>query len=337
MDRLAVMFLSLACLAAAPPVRQAPAPATQPGTAAAEAEEFATFGVDVATPPGWQRLWEGRANTIARWSNGSAAARASAMMTLELEAANGRTLAQHAEALRKHFRDAQIGIHALVMGGQPAMRVTGKDADGNAAVDVLVTLNGEYIYTLTGVAAVPRLLPTAVMDEIARTMRFREIADPALAAAAREPVALFDRFTFAPLATMRPDTEPPPARTVYLRVADYRTAPPRAALSADIQILHNPRRLPLIDLAAQTTQRIAPGAAVAWDLTSSTTARAVSQPFTFGHPDGRRVHARLGLVRLRDDEVLYLHFGIGAEAPGSRAALESACALMIESVHPLAK
>ena len=378
-DRLIAITVAIACLAAAAPPAPAPpqapppapapaeaprqpsgaalaatAPATQVTSAAAVADEFATFGVDVRPPLGWQRTWEGRANMIARWSNATAdapapgrAPRATAVMTLELEPANGRTLAQYVAARQEQMRDAQVGIHALVMGGQPAMRITGRDASGNAAVDVLLTLNERAFYILSGYAAVPRLLPSGAMDEIAQTMKFVEPADPAAAVAPREPVTFLDRFRIAPLSTMRPSPEPAPARSVHLVVTDYRIVPPTTALSAEMQIIHNPNRLPLLDLGDQIARQVSPGTAVEWSemppaaepaaAAPPPSPRAISRPFTFARSDGRNVSRRLGLVRLSETEVLYINFVIGSEQPASRAAMEAACEARVASVVPVAR
>lgn len=345
-----LVAIALMTAAATADLAGAPAPVTQAApapvaAAAAAADEFATFGVAVQAPPGWQRLWEGRANMIARWSDAAPGARAparhraTAVMTLELEPANGRTLAQYVAARQEQVRDAQIGIHALVMGGQPAMRITGKDASGNAAVDVLLTLNDRHFYALTGYAAVPRLLPTAAMDEIARTMKFVEIADPAQAIAPREPVTFLDRFRIAPLRTMRPSSEPAPARSVSLLVHDYRTSPARAALSLDAQVIHNPNRLPLLDIADQIARHVAPDAGVEWVEmpATATSPRVMSRPFTFTHTDGSKVDARLALVRLSETEALYLNFAIGSPSAASRAAMESAAEAIVASITPVSR
>src|SRR5438128_12572973 len=94
-------------------------PATAP---AAGADEFATFGVALDPPAGWQRLWEGHNAMIARWSDAKPGSGATAMLTLELTPAKQRTLADYGDELRTQFRDAKVTSDPLVIGGGPALR-----------------------------------------------------------------------------------------------------------------------------------------------------------------------------------------------------------------------
>ncbi len=298
-------------------------------------DEFATFGVAVETPAGWHRIWEGRGNMVARWANAADSRRATAVITLELELANGRTLAQHAEELRRSFQNAQIGIHALTLGGAPAMRVTGKDATGSAAVDTLIALNDQYFYALTGYAAVPGLLPNEAIGAMSRSLKFVRPADPSTAIALRDPITLLERFKLSPLTTMRPDSEPPERGHVALMVTNYRTN--SADFLADISILGNPARLPLATLGQRLTEQASPRAPVEWGVMRSTPPRAISKPFTFPLPDRRQIHTCFGLVQLSDTEAVLLNMNIGPTDPAIRTAWEKACEQLVVSLEPLRK
>src|SRR5687768_76378 len=148
--RLLAMVCMLGCVAAAPAQPAPPAAPAASRAGDAEAKEFAAFGVAVEAPAGWTRASEVRPGMVARWTNEMPGKRANAGISLEVEPAEGKTLAQFTEEVRKHHRNGEIGIHALVMGGQPAMLVTGESPDSQSAVYILIALNGKYFYVLNG-------------------------------------------------------------------------------------------------------------------------------------------------------------------------------------------
>ena len=320
------------------------AQATQPSTRAGPSGEFASFGVALTPPAGWKRVPEGRTGMIARWARMAADGKANALLTIELEPVNaGQTAEQYAAEMAKRAGGTPAAT-AVAMGGQKTSIVTGAKT-GAMTLDSLVALHGKYVYVIAAFGDTPELIPRDEMNALAKSIRFSDLDDPSKHTELRgERFPLMNRFSIIPLATMRPNPQPPPKGSVG--ISTYNFAANRPDFIMDIQLIPNERKVSMADLQASFPGKLAPGKIVSWTKLDGGGAaaggrgagieRSISSTFEAQLGDKKQA-TRVALVRLGESDIALIFFSLVAPDPSARAAYEKASEQVVASIEPIGK
>ena len=321
-----------------------PPQVTQPATGAAMAAataggEFASFGVSLTPPAGWKRIPEGRTGMIARWARMGADGKATALLTLEMEPVKAPQTAEEYAAEMAKRAGGTAAASPVAMGGEKTTLVTGLKT-GGMSLDSLVALHGKYVYVIAAFGDTLELIPRNEMNALAKSIRFSELDDPSKHTELRsERFPLMNKFSIIPLATMRPNPQPPPKGSVG--ISTYNFAAGRPDFIMDIQMIPNERKVAMADLQNGFPGKLAAGKTLSWTKLgggggAGGAERSLSSTFEAQLGEQRQM-TRVGLVRLGDSDIVLIFFSFATPEPAARAAYEKGSEQVVASIEPLSK
>jgi hypothetical protein len=182
---------------------------------------FPTFGV-AALPPdsGWTRVVEGGLGHVARWANPNGN-QARAVLTVEMEPVNGRTLNDYSQSLQKKLGGTPR-LESTKLASLEAIKIR---TDGNVAelhpAAAVVAVKDGFFYVLALFESAGWHCESD-LERLRQGFELVEQAAPADHLRLRgDTFPMFDLFKFEPLDTLRPVPTKGPATLVKLAIHNY--------------------------------------------------------------------------------------------------------------------
>jgi hypothetical protein len=146
-----------------------------------------------------------------------------------------------------------------------------------------------------------------------------------------------------PLATMRPNPQPPGPHDIG--ISTYNFAAHRPDFIAEIQLLPNTKKATLATVQGQFPGKLAPGKTLTWTKipgaggaagAAGAIERSLSSTFEAELGEQKQI-TRVALIPLGDTDFIMIFFSFPNPDPAARAAYEKASEEMVASITPIAR
>jgi hypothetical protein len=311
-------------------------PTTQQAPVVQTPEEFSPFGLKVTVPSDWKRLPEGQPDLVGRWAvlKPGSTTEAAAVVTIEISLARGRTAAAAGKELAKKF-NGQADPDAELAGNK-ASRVTGEigDAKAKRPLEALVARHEDFIYVLSAAGTTEGgMAHSQALQDLRQGFEFAPVASPTEHMELRaEPFSVFQRFSIKAIGTLRltPDQR---SNLVQMRVFNYRRSRPDLVVIMELVPVTAGATLEAIGTEFATRSG-AKKDDINWKELPGTPRRVISGNFKIGN---RTMPVRIGLVKLSDNEVAIINFGLATPDDYDRVLYETKSEEMLRSIELLKK
>jgi hypothetical protein len=341
-----LIVLVICCLAACPLAH------AQTTAESVTAQEFATFGVKLTAPADWKRQPEDGPDMMAKWSvpgalagGAGGAATESAIVTVRLESARGKTTKSYAtEMAQKIGGEARSEPSGLADDATWRIDFTKPTAQAGPQIKTaLVAVHGEYIYIVTGFEAQPGADAAGAVEEVRRNWSFVDLERPSSAPGLRpEPVVMLGKLQMRPAATLRPRDvrQQTRGKAIEMQIFNWRSGRADVVMTAEVDA--RPTKSSSLEdlgksLIAQMSLKQDPEKPITWKKLQGLTPRIISTSFEGAKAGSRGVPLRFALIQLNDQDVCLLGFVFPNSDKTEREIYEDMTEAMTSTVEPVKK
>ena len=301
-------------------------------------QQFPTWGVALAGPPGWRQLPPDRYDLMTRWvSTDQKTGDVAAMIMVQ----GGKPQQGDAPASARKLADdwgGRVTNEHDTLGGQRAWRVQADPpASGLHPVEGVVTVHEGHLYMILG-GVTPGLSCHEQIESIRKSWKWTAIESPTkhLDKLLDQPMLALGgsvRINFP--AVMHTYQTDKPDQVLDLGLYNLQRNGPD--FLAYVQIADLPKgdtiEAAKDRLAAGTREKLKLPEPFVWRNLKAPTSRAITQPVR-DPSEKEPTYLAWGIIALDTGRVVLINFTINCEDRGERSAYEAAAAKIVESVSP---